>query len=71
MSESCSHLKNYYNLQINIYDPLTHQWNYYKEDFEVFNIKLSGQSSNLVNISCNNINDAKRTKEKIFLFLNI
>ena len=54
--------------KINIYDPLKHQWNYYKEDFEVFNIKLSGQSSNLVNISCNNINDAKRTKEKIFLF---
>ena len=54
--------------KIDLYDPITHQWSNYGKDFEIFNIKLSGQSSNLVNISCNNINDIKRTKEKIFLF---
>ena len=54
--------------KIDIYDPSTHKWSIYGKDFEIFNIKLSGQSSNLVNISCNNINDIKRTKEKIFLF---
>ena len=53
--------------KIDIYDPSTHKWSIYGKDFEIFNIKLSGQSSNLVNISCNNINDIKRTKEKIFL----
>jgi len=54
--------------KIDIYDPTTHQWSNYGKDFEIFNIKLSGQSSNIVNISYNNINDIKRTKEKIFLF---
>ena len=54
--------------KVDIYDPVTNKWNIYGKDFEIFNIKLSGQSSNLVNISCNNINDIKRTKEKIFLF---
>ena len=57
--------------KIDLYDPITHQWSNYGKDFEIFNIKLSGQSSNLVNIvniSYNNINDIKRTKEKIFLF---
>ena len=54
--------------KINLYDPKKHQWFTYQENYETFNIKLSGQSSNLVNISYNNINDIKRTKEKIFLF---
>ena len=54
--------------KITLYDPVNHKWIYYKDDFEVFNIKISGQSSNLVNLCCNNINEPKRTKEKIFLF---
>ena len=54
--------------KINLYDPSRHQWTNYPNDFETFDIKLSGQSSNLVNISCNNINDVERKKEKIFLF---
>ena len=54
--------------KIDVYDPTIHQWSNYGKDFEIFNIQLSGQSSNLVNISYNNINDIKRTKEKIFLF---
>ena len=54
--------------KINIYDTNKHRWSNYPNNFEIFDIKLSGQSSNLVNISCNNINDEKRTKEKIFLF---
>ena len=54
--------------KINLYDPNRHQWTNYPHDFETFDIKLSGQSSNLVNISCNNINDVQRKKEKIFLF---
>ena len=54
--------------KINLYDPNRHHWTNYPHDFETFDIKLSGQSSNLVNISCNNINDEnKRIKEKIFL----
>lgn len=54
--------------KITLYDTIKHKWIYYKEDFEVFNIKLSGQSSNLVHLNYNNINDEKKTKEKIFLF---
>ena len=54
--------------KINLYDPIKHHWYNYREDFQNFNIKLSGQSSNIVNISYNNINDIQRTKEKIFLF---
>ena len=54
--------------KITLYDPLSHKWIYSNENFESFNIKLSGQSSNLVNICTNNIKDEKRTKEKIFLF---
>ena len=54
--------------KINLYDPNRHHWTNYPHDFETFDIKLSGQSSNLVNISCNNINDVQRKKEKIFLF---
>ena len=54
--------------KITLYDPINHKWVYFNEDFEVFNIQISGQSSNLVNICVNNINDEKRTKEKIFLF---
>ena len=54
--------------KITLYDPINHKWIYYKDDFEVFNIKLSGQSSNVVNINYSNICDEKRTKEKIFLF---
>ena len=55
--------------KINLFDTTRHQWLNYPKNFEIFDLKLSGQSSNLVNISCNNINDEnKRTKEKIFLF---
>ena len=55
--------------KITLYDPIHHKWIYYKEDFEIFNIQISGQSSNLVNICCNSINDDNlRKKEKIFLF---
>ena len=55
--------------KVDIYEPVSNKWNICGKDFEIFNIKLSGQSSNLVNISCNSINDnIKRTKEKIFLF---
>ena len=54
--------------KINLYDPINHKWINYKDDFEVFNIKLSGQSSNLINVPYININGEKRTKEKIFLF---
>ena len=54
--------------KITLYDTSNHKWSYYKEDFEAFSIKISGQSSNLVNIGCNNIDEEKRTKEKIFLF---
>ena len=54
--------------KITLYDSISHKWVYSNANFESFNIKLSGQSSNLVNICVNNINDPKRTKEKIFLF---
>ena len=54
--------------KINLYDPINHKWINYKDEFEVFNIKLSGQSSNLINVPYININGEKRTKEKIFLF---
>ena len=61
---------NQYN-KINLYDPINHKWIYSIEDFEVFNIQISGQSSNLVNLYYNNINnedEEKIKKEKIFLF---
>ena len=29
--------------KIDLYDPITHHWNKYGKDFEIFNIKLSGQ----------------------------
>ena len=54
--------------KITLYDPLNHKWIYYKDDFEAFNIQISGQSSNLVNLPCGYINDKIITKEKIFLF---
>ena len=54
--------------KITLYDPINHKWIYYKDDFEAFNIKLSGQSSNLININCFNAYGEKRTKEIIFLF---
>ena len=55
--------------KITLYDPINHKWIYYKDDFEVFNIKISGQTSNLVNLCYSSINDEqKRYKEKIFLF---
>ena len=54
--------------KITLYDSISHKWVYSNDNFESFNIKLSGQSSNLVNICVNNINDPKRTKERIFLF---
>jgi hypothetical protein len=54
--------------KITLYDPINHKWIYYKDDFESFNIKLSGQSSNLININFSNAYGEKRTKEIIFLF---
>ena len=55
--------------KITLYDPIKHKWIYYKNETEIFNVPISGQSSNLVNISCNSINDEKLQKrEKIFLF---
>ena len=54
--------------KIDLYDPNKHRWENYPHHFEIFNRQLSGQSSNLVNISVNNINDQERKTEKIFLF---
>lgn len=54
--------------KIDLYDPNKHRWENYPHHFEIFNRQLSGQSSNLVNISVNNINDQERKIEKIFLF---
>ena len=54
--------------KIDLYDPKKHKWSNYPQNFDIFDIKLSGQSSNIVNISVNNINDEERKKEKIFLF---
>ena len=54
--------------KIDLYDPNKHRWEKYPHHYEMFNRQLSGQSSNLVNISVNNINDAQRKNEKIFLF---
>ena len=46
--------------KIDLYDPNKHRWENYPHHFEIFNRQLSGQSSNLVNISVNNINDQER-----------
>ena len=54
--------------KITSYDPINNKWTYQKDNFDIFNIKISGQSSNLVNLCYNNINDEKKEKEKIFLF---
>ena len=54
--------------KIDLYDPKKHRWENYPHHFEIFNRQISGQSSNLVNICVNNINDPVRKKEKIFLF---
>ena len=50
--------------KIDLYDPNKHRWENYPHHFEIFNRQLSGQSSNLVNISVNNINDQERKTEK-------
>ena len=54
--------------KIAFFDTINHKWIYLKENFETFNLKISGHTSNLINLNYNNQAEEKEVKEKLFLF---